>query len=962
MLQHAEYVSNDFDIGTMSKPQLLAWVRNSSRTPSELEQARAHFVEVDRLLAAHANASPALLAELARSKDKITCARVAKSPRTPPEEFISLAGRFPAEVLANPLLNLMLLENPALIDQIPQSDLVAMLKQPNCPRTLLTWATCSRMEQVQLATTMNRRTPASSLARLRQSCHSKVREALVQLDAQIPDGMAESMFRKAVGTRLHSLTPDEATQAWRREVIGLPQFASLSRSARLAVALDDRVGRTLAERANYRSAVRRIKALHRRHSASAPMARADADAAADSSNWRVRRLAATNPATSVPVLERLSSDSNHHVLGGVASNRMTPATVLEKLFSEDQASIRYGLARNPVAPRFMLERLSCDLHFGVRVAVAHNMTTDASLLEFLSGDPRPEVRAAAAQHRNASQSVLRRLAQDKSAIVRRSVAANPCIEMSLLDLLSHDRDPKVRSKLVGHPDLPRRLIEVLAEDSDLAVRISIAMRPHLSDELFEQAIGKLSWPEFLATYEHCELSSDRIALMSSRLESIDPATNPWLAIGLQHATPRVRAACRQHNILFFCGDNPNAVVNSKDDLDVLMSLCPGYVVEPARVSRVAGSTDWLVRAGAARSVGISRRLARNLSLDAHALVAALANSQPQTGSMAAAGIDLTGTSFDKERVVRELIDRLRRNRSFRDPGDKTWGRLCAAADVWIPHTGRDCVLDHFKAGLTEGEWFSMWELLAQDEDHEIRARVASNPLMPSWLLSGLSKDRSSKVRVAVAGNQESNPGVLQSLANDSDPIVRNRAATNPTYLRHVLNDRLRALEAEYDAFRCAYASGSLRPDGEFEFHRLEAEFARRRAELMRGADQQTPLVVTNFPCAPVPFLEQRLRWMKEVLLNSQCQPTCLQRDNIAQGDILRGLILLKCVPSDPIEEDLSQAARCDDWMKRLAAALHPLSTGKIRRVLARDSDPDVAAVARYSSLRVPWIDRLESPV
>jgi hypothetical protein len=43
---------------------------------------------------------------------------------------------------------------------------------------------------------------------------------------------------------------------------------------------------------------------------------------------------------------------------------------------------------------------------------------------------------------------------------------------------------------------------------------------------------------------------------------------------------------------------------------------------------------------------------------------------------------------------------------------------------------------------------------------------------------------------------------------------------------------------------------------------------------------------------------------------------------------------------------LTKAARSKDWLKRLAAALHPMATEGVLKLLRQDSDQDVALAAR----------------
>ena len=59
-----------------------------------------------------ANLSAIALAELAKSKDLDICKQVAQHPNSSPETLKELFKRFPVEVLNNPVLDLLVFENP----------------------------------------------------------------------------------------------------------------------------------------------------------------------------------------------------------------------------------------------------------------------------------------------------------------------------------------------------------------------------------------------------------------------------------------------------------------------------------------------------------------------------------------------------------------------------------------------------------------------------------------------------------------------------------------------------------------------------------------------------------------------------------------------------------------------------------------------------------------------------------
>jgi hypothetical protein len=65
-------------------------------------------------------------------------ALIARHPNTPPKTLARLAGRFPRAFLANPILPLLLLEEPGFIARFQESDLLRILRFPQAPLCFIT--------------------------------------------------------------------------------------------------------------------------------------------------------------------------------------------------------------------------------------------------------------------------------------------------------------------------------------------------------------------------------------------------------------------------------------------------------------------------------------------------------------------------------------------------------------------------------------------------------------------------------------------------------------------------------------------------------------------------------------------------------------------------------------------------------------------------------------------------------
>lgn len=72
-------------------------------------------IEPTRKLARDETTSPEILADLAKSEDDRTRQYVAKNPNTPVEILLNICFEFPNEVINNPVIPLLVLENPYLL-------------------------------------------------------------------------------------------------------------------------------------------------------------------------------------------------------------------------------------------------------------------------------------------------------------------------------------------------------------------------------------------------------------------------------------------------------------------------------------------------------------------------------------------------------------------------------------------------------------------------------------------------------------------------------------------------------------------------------------------------------------------------------------------------------------------------------------------------------------------------------
>ena len=550
---------------TTSKPALLAWAKDPARGPAELAAATGFFPEVDRAIATRVDCPPGVLATLSHSSDKATRAKVTANANTPAWDYVRLGQQFPKEFIANPLLDLLLLENPALLNEVPTALLVQISKKPECPAGFLIWASSHPDKKVQLSVAMNAKAPAEALERLRESAHPSVRESV----SSAASGLAadpEMLFREAVRERLAALTPEEVQEAWAKRYIGVPQFRELSLIARLQVADAENHVMPLAGAVAANPNLPVLLSVQL------------LELLAQFGDPSVRASVAQNPNTPVAVLKALAKDKKEFVRSSVARNPNTPVAVLEALAKDKGEGVRSSVARNPNTPVALLEALAKDEDWDVRSSVAQNPNTRVAVLEALAKDKDEDVRYWVAENPNTPVALLEALAKDKDEGegVRYRVAQNPNTPVAVLETLA--KDEGVRSSVAGNPNTPVALLEALAKDKDSGVRSSVARNPNTPVAVLEA------------------LREDEARLFSEALSMLSPRGKPVL--------PEA-SICRWLQQLT---DFPSTPDNKA-------------------LTKASRNTNWLIRLGVALHPQASDAMVELLTADTDADVAAAARKK-----------------------------------------------------------------------------------------------------------------------------------------------------------------------------------------------------------------------------------------------------------------------------------------------------------------------------------------------
>jgi predicted DNA-binding WGR domain protein/pentose-5-phosphate-3-epimerase len=350
---------------------------------------------------------------------------------------------------------------------------------------------------------------------------------------------------------------------------------------------------------------------------------------AKGSDFSVLQVLALNPATPAHVLKAvlvvLAKNSYYDIPEKIARNPATHTSVLEILASDRERDVRRGLAQNPVTPLHIRESLAKDPDSFVRVGVAENPATPihvrVSLLEALASDASGSVRKAVAGNPSTAPDVLLKLVADRDSEVVIEVLRNPNTPLAVLSKQISAKAVSLRLALATQAYRSPEILKALWKDANEDVRQAVGRCQGLTSEMVDEMVVGIEFERDLTILlEHPNTSANSVEIIAAKLFNTPAIQSAWYQKELAKASAEVRSAA----LLSYCGKDPNKAVLTKRAMAPVMALCAGALIEPSRLVKVVGSTDWLVRAGVARNRGTPANLLKKLSADAHPLVSALA--------------------------------------------------------------------------------------------------------------------------------------------------------------------------------------------------------------------------------------------------------------------------------------------------------------------------------------------------
>ncbi len=346
----------------MSTPKTETAEAKSTDTPADhLLVLSKQSTALARLVARNESAMSELLEGLSHHSDTTVRKWVCAHANTPPEVLGKLGGQFPQQLLDNPALDFMILENPNLLRELPQAAKTSMLKRQTCPASFIELMAqdMESQEGMQLAIAMNPSTPAHVIQELKKSSYNKVKDAarqhihagnLTKTDAALEEAVSKTLSKQFV---------DRLTLPWavmknmeqegsaEREAIRhllmegamanvdvVNPHTTIERVTELLPLTSDKVRMTMARNPNATSAVLRKLVTEDK-----------GDWWED--NYPVRETVARNPSTTVDVFRQLVEYKNSDVCEIIAENRNTPVEILHQL-AQDKKN-RYAQKQPEIA-------------------------------------------------------------------------------------------------------------------------------------------------------------------------------------------------------------------------------------------------------------------------------------------------------------------------------------------------------------------------------------------------------------------------------------------------------------------------------------------------------------------------------------------------------------------------------------------------------------------------------------
>ncbi len=387
---------------------------------------------------------------------------VAANPNTPPDTLLNLLYRFPRHVIENPIVPLLLIENPQFFKH-HERPLLPFVLAADVPDFVLSIMRVSKDALARDAARYHVQCGGESGSDWEIHARAAIRRRPYHIDTARRPRMDEREI-----ARLFCQVPDvpdwlltalasHRVDAVRLAVATYPGAADPPEMRRSHTASDSRLpSHVVARLARDSSPVVRAKAARR-----GDLAEAD--------------------------ISQLADDSESSVRAAVAANPHVPAAVLKRLETYD-----YSLASNPQTPPEVLERITCGNDYMVMAALAANPGVTRQLFALIGSGDRGNVvikdesicfqicrhpYATDEVRRRVFAAMLRGLAPYGAWLRRVTILSSSLVPASVLVEEAKSTDWLDRYAIARNPSADEKTVRILAErDGNRFVRAAARAR------------------------------------------------------------------------------------------------------------------------------------------------------------------------------------------------------------------------------------------------------------------------------------------------------------------------------------------------------------------------------------------------------------------------------------------------------------------------------------------------------
>jgi hypothetical protein len=401
-----------------------------STKPERLRALAKRSETLERMVAQNPNTPTDLLIELSKKPDRKIKEGLAKNPSTPPDILFSLVKIFPGEFLRNPVLDLLFVEDPNVINTISEEAFAALLRREEAPPHFFRLAYQKKPSpKLRRVMAQNPKAPTSILEELAQGADQEEAKALLGNPSSTPKTIAILITNKGLlHLRAHILRSGRLTKEYKElvEKVGLLEKPAVHKPSREELSVLAELGEI------------------------------------------AQCFVAEHPQCPEDLLAKLVSGPTS-VCVSIAQNAVTPRWILIKL-ADDRPDTSWAVAQNEKLPSEYLARLAASSNANTRASAAKNLNTPTESLGEMLFDPAPGVRFGASKNPNTPKEKL-------DLLFRLSTPGSMTSEE--LEPFAVSLNPLIRALTARHPNLPTTAIALLSKDPNTEVKTELAKNPAL---------------------------------------------------------------------------------------------------------------------------------------------------------------------------------------------------------------------------------------------------------------------------------------------------------------------------------------------------------------------------------------------------------------------------------------------------------------------------------------------------